>query len=393
MDAFGNLTSAVYSPVSTMSPTTPASALSDPDIANMSGETDLTTPPFTPYYDNDILAAVAEFPPLPIPGIPSRPRATIVGDVAYSAEELRIMADQILEGRRAGDLPGDKFRRLTDAATIVEDFGHLEHLRYVRGDPAQPPSQEYLVLLANISKKIKAREAELEEGADDEEIARRVLTYMRGAEKEKEAFDRARGYLEQEFKVLRNNDDKQMEEMAEEVFSVIENAMLDSAGPLRLNINRLEAQLGTVDNQMANLDMHMSKVDSQLDIVNGQIKMFDNQIETLDTMLGSQVVAIHDAATAMDNTIAAMNSKVAQLPDVVRQAVQEAVNQALGEALEARFGGFGGSVGGNQVAAATVPRLPKALDQAIKQPVRGRVFGGRFLAERLIGLFQRKRRW
>lgn len=266
----------------------------------------------------------------------------LVGDVPYDRGEIRVMSDTLQQARRTGEFPSSRLHRDTfDAKTIIQDYGLLTQLRDVRGNIMQSPTEDYNALRAAVTQQIVAREAEHNDTALEVVAERRVKTFLTGLEYEKQA------YLDQrEITVNQRNNsgmaDSMMasdamgieqwmgrgrEELAEEVFSIVENAMMDTTGPLRLNISRMGSQIDTVGNHIDTVGHHIGALSTQVGAIN-------SQVVALSGILSSQADTLN---TSLTTTTTNLNTAIAQIPDIVKKSLQPMVQQAVNAAVESYF--------------------------------------------------------
>ncbi|KAK8134539.1 hypothetical protein PG984_006551 [Apiospora sp. TS-2023a] len=137
----------------------------------------------------------------------------------------------------------------------------------------------------------------------------------------------------------RNNslDGVDMDAVMEEVFATIETALLDAAGPLRLNNARLDQTRDRLDQNNTRLGNQLDNMATQVGAMNNHVSAVSNHVSALGTLLHSV------------NTIAnATNSETGQLADQVRilqevvtmlpAVVEQAVQQQLSETIHAAMG-------------------------------------------------------
>ncbi|KAI0602191.1 hypothetical protein F4775DRAFT_602169 [Biscogniauxia sp. FL1348] len=121
-----------------------------------------------------------------------------------------------------------------------------------------------------------------------------------------------------------------MELVMEEVFATIERSLLDATGPLRLNINRMNGQIDSLDNitqgQVTAIGQHVNAIDNH-------VHAMGNNLGSMGTLLN----ATNGNVTAMTTQVSLLQTIVNMLPQMVIQAIQEVLpeilNQAVGDAI------------------------------------------------------------
>ncbi|KAI0162873.1 hypothetical protein BJ166DRAFT_612898 [Pestalotiopsis sp. NC0098] len=143
--------------------------------------------------------------------------------------------------------------------------------------------------------------------------------------------------------------DLDMENIFEDVFSVIEAGILDATGPLRLNVNRLgniDSNLRTHDNNLGN---HLDNLTTQVGAMNthvGAVGTHVNALSTLMQVMNSTADRTNDQLSQYSNDINGLQQITAMLPALIQEVVQQilpgAVQAALAQTLSGALQGANG---------------------------------------------------
>ncbi|KAI8212107.1 Cyclin-dependent kinase 8 [Colletotrichum sp. SAR 10_76] len=189
---------------------------------------------------------------------------------------------------------------MKDPKTIVEDHQLLERLRDARGNPSNPPPQQYNLLRIEIARRIKTRD-EAEGGSTKlEEMDNRVQSWMGSINKEARMLEITQAALQR--KGINNPTQADLDAIAEEFMQIAERTLLDVANPLRMNATRMEGNISRFDNQLNGLSDLNSAVNTSMSA----------QVNTLNTVLtnlqNNMSTAVGLSAEAMSTNINTLNT-------------------------------------------------------------------------------------
>ncbi|KAG9258070.1 uncharacterized protein F5Z01DRAFT_670722 [Emericellopsis atlantica] len=112
------------------------------------------------------------------------------GEQPCTTGQLRIMDNELVRARQNGEMPRTSASPL-DTQAMIEDYGYLTQLREIRGDVTAPAPDAYKTLKVEIARKIQERDSASNDEGMRQEAARRVNSYLKSIEKERDFFDAA----------------------------------------------------------------------------------------------------------------------------------------------------------------------------------------------------------
>ncbi|CAI4212495.1 unnamed protein product [Parascedosporium putredinis] len=279
--------------------------------------------------------------------------SVVVNGVQYATGEIRTMMDTVVRARSTHELPPTKAMTL-DASVIVQDYGFLNQLRAARGDPAVPPSQEYINLRVEVARQVKERDDSLNDANNLRAARERVDNYLHVANIERRYFQAAQGLAQRRGVQLSSQAD--MDAITDEIIGVVENAVetsvVDATGPIRINANRLattannlDSTAGSLDSTAGSLDSTAGSLDSTAGSLNSAAGSLDSTARSVESIAKLLITAIGLLA-AQTNTTSAQIQGLSNLTvahqmggpasnNQARGAVDPALAQALYNALNA----------------------------------------------------------
>lgn len=273
--------------------------------------------------------------------IASPPTVVKVGDTEYYTSETRVMADTVAQARKTSELPPTKSSPL-DAKAIIEDYTLLAQLRLARGDPALPPPEEYTRFRVETARRIRERDAELQEEECRRAATRRVEGYLKVVEQEKRYHDFTREIAKQRGV---EGQGKDMERITEEVMAVVEKGIGSTAESLDMTAGELDSTAGTLSsatrflNTVAcslaptattlnfaatNLDSTASSLESTLGVMATQIGTLNTQLLALTNILQSQTTPT--ASTKLDSQ---QHIQQTAVEDSLQESIEHAIRDAM----------------------------------------------------------------
>ncbi|KAI1852664.1 hypothetical protein JX266_002205 [Neoarthrinium moseri] len=313
----------------------------------------------------DVNRANASNVPTPQSQTPITPVVLNSGEV-ISSLEFRLMRDALAAARRNGEFPATRLSSHC-ADAVAEDYEQLQRLRQLRGDPAQPPSDQYYSEFVETARKTQQRDAEAEDDLRvqraHENVRNMVINQNVGADLHgiiqhaaASAIDRAlannqaqslHGNVVREIvqATLQNMDSQgavgvqalDMDAVLEDVITVVEAAALDAAGPLRLNVNRLGSIVSDQQAERAAVENQINNMTTQVGALNNHVSAVGNHVNAL----GAFMQTINNTATATNHQMTSMSDQVRNtqanaqaIINMIPALVEEAIQQALPSALQ-----------------------------------------------------------
>ncbi|KAF4441919.1 hypothetical protein F53441_11879 [Fusarium austroafricanum] len=351
-----------------------------------------STPPESPIEE---FLPRAETPKKPHSHWNSTTEFTLRNGQVYNFGRLQMMSLEVAEARRNGEFPATTEPTL-DANAVAEDFNSLMYLRHLRGDIMAPAPQSYVHFREQVALGIQVRQASLRRETD-QEVARRVNHYLQVVETEQRYYNATNTMLQHRGVTSSTQQDlaNVHDDMCSMVEHTIEQGISDATGPLRLNVSNLKKQSavfqqqGEVIRQQTGLlqqqnnafrrqteqqnnmlqrqtqqqnSLFQLHAEQQNDIFLQQVSLFQNQKATLRDQsrffkkqtgtLEQQNKIMNTSVTGLNNLIepqiynnqvTAQNLATAnqlvqnlstQLPEAIRNAVEEAAHKHSREILE-----------------------------------------------------------
>ncbi|ORY64473.1 uncharacterized protein BCR38DRAFT_474929 [Pseudomassariella vexata] len=315
---------------------------------------------------------------------PRTPITIMVRNVPYDGDQIAVMGKTLAEARRDGDFP-DTRSPVFDPEIIVHDYQLLQHLRELRGDPTVwPRPQEYNAAFVEVTRIIQQRDANIREEVRDANVHDRVNSFVHDENDRAEQYNLMRQAVAQALQQQRAPNGLQgvdgiallnelrgavanmaargthgvnafnMEAVEEEVFGIIEAAMLDAAGPLRLNVNNMTGQVNAMTGQVNTLSQNVGAMNNHVSAMNNHVSAMNNHVSAMNNHVGSvgnYVAALGTFLNTINNNVNLTQNHMGQLtkqvntlenvtenvtsviPALVQQAIQQHLNAAIQDAL------------------------------------------------------------
>ncbi|RYP09692.1 hypothetical protein DL764_001118 [Monosporascus ibericus] len=284
------------------------------------------------------------------------PISVIVNGYPVNASTITDMARELAKARANGEFPRTNTPGYIVQATI-DDYGRLMELREARGGAPRsewPNMRNATNLLINIIRDIRNRDELRGDQVEATTVEDRVANMMQGVHGEANLYrlvqhavhhaiqnqavqqDQAVGgvnmsailgdihsRLESQAAEGRHGvTESNMENVLEEVFGMIEHALIDASGPLRLNVNRMDnisdanqAQVNAISQHVNAIGGYVNAMGSQLNSMNGNVSSVAGNVQTLSSQLS------------------VLQTIINMLPKMVTQAVQDILPQAAQEPI------------------------------------------------------------
>ncbi|RYO93424.1 hypothetical protein DL766_000814 [Monosporascus sp. MC13-8B] len=309
------------------------------------------------------------------------PITAMINGYPIDAAELETMGRALIQARANGEFPRTTTPSYDIQATL-DDYARLVRLREARGDAPRsewPNMRNATNLLINITRDIRNRDELRGDQAEATTVQNRIANMMQGVHGEANLYrlvqhavhhsiqnqavqqDLAAGGHEMAGILSEIRDriehlategrhgvnESNMEDVLEEVFGMIEHALIDAAGPIRLNANRLD----TISD--AN-QAHVNAISQHVNAIGGYVNALSTNMSAMSNNLNSTAGNVQ----AMTTQVGVLQTFLGMLPQMVTQAVQDILPQALQEAvaptlapiilarLQERMGAMKGGVSG-----------------------------------------------
>ncbi|KAI0025889.1 hypothetical protein F4780DRAFT_234367 [Xylariomycetidae sp. FL0641] len=344
----------------------------DTALAN-SSSVPVTTSPLTPETPNTPTDSVFDTEPLPrTPAQLREPAEITVNGAIIDSNVLHDMAKELAEARATGEFP-QTTTPVYEVKATVDDHARLMQLRAVRGDLPRSEwrtSREAVRLLVNISRDIRDRDEAHAENSADNNVRSRVERLAQGAKGEAAIYQLMRHAVNSVInsgeaktsirttdahigKVLNEIRDmvkgqaergvhgvteENMEKVLEEVFKMIEYALLDAAGPIRLNAKHLQGQNDRLDGANGRYADENDRFTMQVNAITGHVGAIDNHVHSLGSninSLGHLLTSTSNNVQAASGNVTALQTVINMLPQLIAQAIQERLPEILRANIQA----------------------------------------------------------
>lgn len=234
--------------------------------------------------------------------------------VPHPLGELRAMANELAQARQNGEFP--KAFGPSNYESVVSDYTMLVKLREARGDPSvMPASRQYQELRVAVEREIRHRDGECTEDTK-RRLSEKQLGSLNGSSQD-EQYRRCE-IVQAALQDIVSRGSKGisrigLQDIAEEVYSIVESAMADTTLPIRNNLQQIDNVLG------------------------GQIETVSAQLSTLSSILNGQ---INTLSKANNN----LNTAIDHIPDMIQPAVYGAARGAAAQGIADGFRALNPSV-------------------------------------------------
>ncbi|RYP90245.1 hypothetical protein DL770_003614 [Monosporascus sp. CRB-9-2] len=308
---------------------------------------------------------------------PECPIVVVVDGCPFTSGQIEDMARELVRARANGEFPHTTTRNY-DVQATVDDFHRLEQLRQARGGAPRsewPQMRNATNLLINITRDIRNRDELRGDRAETAIVQDRVANMMQGVHGEANLYrlvqhavhhsiqnqavqqDLAAGGRDMAAVLSEIRDslethaaegrhgvtESNMEDVLEQVFGMIEHALIDAAGPIRLNVNRLDNLTSTQQSQVNHMDditstqqSIVTAQQSQLDAVGQHVNAIGGYVNAMGSQLNSMngnVSSVAGNVQAMTTQVTVLQTICNMLPQMIARSVQDILPQAVQDAI------------------------------------------------------------
>ncbi|KAK8025046.1 hypothetical protein PG990_002869 [Apiospora arundinis] len=282
--------------------------------------------------------------------------------IHLSTAEINDIGSRLAAARAQGDLPSTRAPGY-NLEIMYQDYQRLLYLQRLRGDIDHPPSVEYNSAFVEVNREITQRDIQFREVQRENETQQRMESIREHLNAQVREHNARQAAIEAVSTAVRNGqaqnveasviinqiraavqsmagtqsngvDGTNMDVVMEEVFATIETALLDAAGPLRLNVNRMDQVL---DGHAGNLNNQINNMTTQVGAMNNHVSAVSNHVSALGTLLHS----VNTINNATNNQMGQISREVNTLQDLVNMLpdlVEESLQRNLSQAIEAAMG-------------------------------------------------------
>ncbi|RYP69943.1 hypothetical protein DL771_005803 [Monosporascus sp. 5C6A] len=291
------------------------------------------------------------------------PIAVVVNARPFTPGQLEHMARELVQARADGEFPHTTAPGYDVQATVA-DFDRLQRLREARGGAPRsewPNMRNATNLLIDTTRPIRNRDELRGDQVEAATVQDRVSNMMQGIHGEANLYrlvqhavhhsiqnqavqqdlatggpnmtavlSEIRDSLETHAAEGRHGvNELNMENVLEEIFGMIEHALADAAGPIRLNSNRLDNNADRLDNNADRLDMQVNAISQHVNAIGGHVNAMGSQLNSMN----GNVSSVAGNVQAMITQVTVLQTFLGMLPQMVTQAVQDILPRALQDAV------------------------------------------------------------
>ncbi|KAK8078023.1 hypothetical protein PG996_004193 [Apiospora saccharicola] len=285
--------------------------------------------------------------------------------IHMSAAEINDIGARLAAARANAELP-DTTAPGYNLEIMYQDYQRLLYLQRLRGDVTQPASDGYNAAFVEVNREIAQRDVQFREQQQQTETQLRMENIREHLNAQVREHNARQAAIEAVANAIRNGqaqnvdasvvmneirsavqtmagtqahgiDGANMDAVMEEVFATIETALLDAAGPLRLNNQQYNQNNARLDQTSNRLGDQVNNMTAQLGAMNNHVSAVSNHVSALGTLLHS----VNTISNATNNQAGQLSREVNILQEVVRMipaVVEQAVQQQLSETIHAAMG-------------------------------------------------------
>lgn len=277
--------------------------------------------------------------------------------VHLTAAEIKDIGAHLAAARYNAEFPATRAPEY-NLEIMYQDYQRLLYLQRLRGDLDQPASKEYNAAFVEVNREIAQRDIQFREKQKDTET-KRLMENIRECHNAQVREGNARqASIEAVKTAVRNGqaqnveasviinqisaaiqtmagtqahgiDGANMETVIEEVFATIEAALLDAAGPLRLNNARLDQTSTRLGNQIENMTTQVGAMNNHVSAVSNNVSALGSLIHAVNTIVNST----NTQTAQVSDQLRTLQDVIKLIPTLVEQSVQRVLADAINEAM------------------------------------------------------------
>ncbi|KAK7948821.1 uncharacterized protein PG986_009707 [Apiospora aurea] len=277
--------------------------------------------------------------------------------VHMSPAEINDIGARLAAARADGDLPTTRAPDY-NLDIMYQDYQRLLYLERLRGDTNNPPSDEYNTAFVEVNREITQRDIQFRQVQRETETSQRMESIREHLNHQVNEHNARQAAFDAITTAVRNGqaqnveasvvinqiraavqtmagtqahsiDGANMDAVMEEVFATIETALLDAAGPLRLNNNRLDQNNTRLGSQIDNLGTQLGAMNNHVSAVSNHVSALGALVQSVNTITSST----NGQMGQLSHDINILQDVVKMLPAVVDEAVQHALPEIIQAAL------------------------------------------------------------
>ncbi|KAK7998481.1 hypothetical protein PG991_014960 [Apiospora marii] len=284
--------------------------------------------------------------------------------IHLSATEINDIGSRLAAARANGDLPTTRAPGY-NLEIMYQDYQRLLYLQRLRGNTSSPPTAAYNTAFVEVNREITQRDIQFREQQKNTETHQRMENIREHLNEQVRQHNARQAAYEAitaavsngqaqnvDASVIMNEirsavqtmagtqsngvNNTNMDAVMEDVFSTIETALLDAAGPLRLNNQRLDQNNTRLDQTSTRLGNQIDNMSTQVGALNNNIGAISNHVSALGTLAHS-VNTISNATNSQMGQVSrdlnTLQDVMKLIPGLVDESIQRNLSQAIQEAM------------------------------------------------------------
>ncbi|KAI6779839.1 uncharacterized protein J7T54_003763 [Emericellopsis cladophorae] len=292
--------------------------------------------------------------PSPSPSIRSSssdlPITSLNGEQQCNTGQLRIMDNELVRARQNGEMPRTSASPL-DKQAMIEDYGYLTQLREIRGDVTAPAPDTYKTLKVEIARRIQERDSTSNDEGMRQEAARRINSYLKSIEKERDFFDAATASTprtpsasgSQCSRSCNSTRSSQVdgETIGEEIFSIVgevaDQTIHDATEPLKRQVQQLQQLAVALYGRNDTYGTHNDTLGTHSNAIGVHTDQYStqNDIHSFHNLhLGQLVGASSQNLALLEGIVTQISDLAMNLPTAIDQVVSQGVSHHVNQHVE-----------------------------------------------------------
>ncbi|KAK6825806.1 hypothetical protein PG987_013300 [Apiospora arundinis] len=285
--------------------------------------------------------------------------------IHLSTTEINDIGSRLAAARANGDLPNTRAPDY-NLEIMYQDYQRLLSLQRLRGDINQPPSKEYNSAFVEVNREITQRDIQFRELQQETETNQRMENIREHLNEQVRQHNARQAAYEAITAAVTNGKSQNIEASAvmneiraavqtmagthsngvnninmdavmEEVFATIETALLDAAGPLRLNNQRYDQNNARHDQNNTRLGNQIDSLGTQVGALNNNVGAVSNHVSALGALVHS-VNTIANSTNAQTGQLSRDINTLQEVINMIPTLVEESLQRNLSLAIQAAMG-------------------------------------------------------
>lgn len=277
--------------------------------------------------------------------------------IHLSTGEINDIGSRLAAARAKGDLPTTRAPDY-NLEIMYQDYQRLLYLQRIRGDINQSASDEYNSAWVEVNREIAQRDIQFRQQQQETETNQRMESIREHLNEQVRQHNARQAAYEAVTTAVRNGQAQNVEasvvmneirsavqsmagtqthgvnvdnvdSVLEEVFSTIETALLDAAGPLRLTSNRLDQNNARFGDQINNMTAQVGALNNNVGAVSNHVSALGALLHSVNTISNST----NSQAAQLSREVSTLQDVITMLPALVDDTIQRNIAKAIETAM------------------------------------------------------------